>query len=142
MKEKQIKDVQTGDSMYVAFKYPESSQWIVDKIDIIEGYEAGWTFLRQDMQNTPIGFVGKEIYIREHEEELTSIKQKGVYFFTTLEEAQNFVDLKILKRSREIQLELQDRVQETLELAKSIQNKDKLSYTPINYNFYYLYQMP
>lgn len=117
---KTINEVTTGDNLWVAFTFPGSSKWTIQKIDIIEGIEAGWYYIRQDLKTSPIAFVGEHIMFEEHEVKLRYIKKYGMYFCVSKEIAEFVVQQEVIKRSDAIVEKIRELVTEAAELAESL----------------------
>ena len=125
--DKTINEVKTGDNLWVAFTIPRSSKWVIQKIDIIEGIEAGWYYIRQDLKTSPISFVGEHITIEEHEVNMRYIKKYGMYFCVSKEVAESVVQQEVIKRSDEIVEKVRELVTEASELSESLPKEfDKL----------------
>lgn len=124
---KTINDVRSGDNLWVAFTIPGSSKWTIQKIDIIEGIEGGWYYIRQDLKTSPIAFMGAHIMFEEHEVRAQYIQKYGMYFCISKDIAEYVVQQKVIKRSDEIVEKIRALVTESAELAESLPKEfDKL----------------
>ena len=124
---KTISDVRAGDNLWVAFTIPGSSKWTIQKIDIIEGIEAGWYYMRQDLKTTPIAFMGEHIMFEEYEVKMQYIQKYGMYFCVSKDVAEYVVQCEVVKRSDEIVEQIRKLVTESSELSESLPKEfDKL----------------
>lgn len=103
---KKIKDIQTGDIIWAAFQTPGTETWNLKPVEIFEGIDFKWLFIRQKMETSPVGFVGEEIYFNPSQMEDDYLKQNGIYFFADKTVANKFIKEQIINRSIELRREI------------------------------------
>lgn len=138
---KLIKDIRTGDNAWVVFKLPGTSTYTLIKIEISEGFESGWTFIRQNLENSPICFIGKEIYFKDNERDYSEsdfIDYKGMKFFTESQKAKEYIKTTSAEESQNIHNQIQNLIKSAYELADSRHAKENLIISnPTNYPIIY-----